>query len=616
MAKQSILRVLSSNLEKLDGGATYLRTYGEIPTGGLFTAQLTNRPSKSWPKAQFLTTSTSAQGRPLNECIKQWVLMCENYNNQYLIIEDNHIDYLVDSKGMIIAEGDEVEPHLQALTIIQTAESPDNTFSSEKMRELFTDFCKTCAGFRNDDTARNYASNLNNVDKEIRKIFPDFTSCYDYTSISTLKPLADRLLKDHQFVLTDQDAKYNLSNALKWYLHFLKAYDIFASNTTSQNPPALLPKDTGIQYIKYIRAIKTKPFLLLAGISGTGKSRIVRELARSCWPIDSEEYKAHKPSNYEMVQVKPNWHDSSELIGYVSRIGGNSKFVIGNFIKFVANAWEHPDTPYFLCLDEMNLAPVEQYFAEYLSVVESRKLQPDRSTILTDALMKKEAEDWYYNLCCELTSDEYLRKQFLNDGITIPQNLIIVGTVNMDETTYSFSRKVLDRAMTIEMNEVNLESGLTHEDCAIGHIDPECFIARNVEGYDVWEYNQDICTKVIDYLQSINNVLDGTPFKIAYRTRNEFLLYAINAISLNGNANNMDSVLASALDEVTGMKILSRIEGDKRKVHFLEKLEDVIKNGLDKIDNSLNHNSSNSESLKKLTNMQQRLSNGYTSFWE
>ena len=126
-------------------------------------------------------------------------------------------------------------------------------------------------------------------------------------------------------------------------------------------------------YRPYITAIKSKPFLLLAGISGTGKSRIVRELARACWEKDSEEYKAQKPKNFQMVQVKPNWHDSSDLLGYVSRVSGKAEFVAGDFLKFIAKAWENIDTPYFLCLDEMNLAPVEQYFAEYLSVIESRK---------------------------------------------------------------------------------------------------------------------------------------------------------------------------------------------------------------------------------------------------
>ena len=137
----------------------------------------------------------------------------------------------------------------------------------------------------------------------------------------------------------------------------------------------------------YITAIKSKPFLLLAGISGTGKSRIVRELARACWEEGSEEYKEHKPRNFEMVQVKPNWHDSSELLGYVSRIGADKDgngvtFVAGDFLKFIARAWEEQDVPYFLCLDEMNLAPVEQYFAEYLSVWRAGK-QRMKALLLT-----------------------------------------------------------------------------------------------------------------------------------------------------------------------------------------------------------------------------------------
>lgn len=173
------------------------------------------------------------------------------------------------------------------------------------------------------------------------------------------------------------------------------------------------------KYRPYITAIKSKPFLLLAGISGTGKSRIVRELARACWEEGSAEYEAQKPKNFEMVQVKPNWHDSSELIGYVSRVSGSPVFVAGDFLKFVAKAWENPDMPHFLCLDEMNLAPVEQYFAEYLSVVESRK-SDENGVITTDPILKKSGEDWYRILTSELTSDENVRNQFLNDGICIP----------------------------------------------------------------------------------------------------------------------------------------------------------------------------------------------------
>lgn len=363
-----------------------------------------------------------------------------------------------------------------------------------------------------------------------------------------------------------------------------------------------------------IRAIRTKPFVLLAGISGTGKSRIVRKLAQACWEPGSDEAKAHKPSNFDMVQVKPNWHDSSELLGYVSRIGDKPQFIAGDFLKFIATAWENPTVPFFLCLDEMNLAPVEQYFAEYLSVVESRKLQSD-GKIVSDPLMKKEDEEWYHTLVASIATTETIRTQFLTEGIGIPQNLIVIGTVNMDETTYSFSRKVLDRAMTIEMNEVNLRGGLHKSDDILPHIEPEQILADAVEGFDVYDQNQESCNKVIDYLDAVNKILDKTPFKVAYRTRNEFLIYIVNSLKLAGKEADVNSTISNALDEVTSMKILSRIEGDKRKVGFLSELKNVIKTRLAEID-GIERSGDNSVSLSKLTTMEERLKSGYTSFWD
>lgn len=377
-------------------------------------------------------------------------------------------------------------------------------------------------------------------------------------------------------------------------------------------------------YRPYITAIKSKPFLLLAGISGTGKSRIVRELARACWDAGSEEYEAQKPRNFEMVQVKPNWHDSSELIGYVSRVSGTPVYIAGDFIKFVAKAWEEPDVPYFLCLDEMNLAPVEQYFAEYLSVVESRKNKD--GNVVTDPLQRKTKDDWYRVLTSELTNDDDLRSQFLNDGICIPPNLIVVGTVNMDETTFSFSRKVLDRAMTIEMNEVDLHGGLTKRHEQIGKLGNAELVGNAVEGVDVYEAHKDVCDTVIEYLEAVNGKLEGTPFKIAYRTRNEFLLYVVNNLPYNKDEedNELDQnyVIARALDEITSMKILSRIEGDETKVpeKFLKELEETIKAKLEEIsgyqyEKKETKEAYGSTSLAKLDEMKKKLASGYTSFW-
>ena len=414
-------------------------------------------------------------------------------------------------------------------------------------------------------------------------------------------------------------------------LHIIKADDgIFDIRISNANVPTYDSKEDGLEeftltslyasspYRPYITAIKSKPFLLLAGISGTGKSRIVRELARACWDEGSEEYDAQKPKNFQMVQVKPNWHDSSDLIGYVSRVSGKAEYVAGDFLRFVAKAWEDKDTPYFLCLDEMNLAPVEQYFAEYLSVVESRKSHED-GTVTTDPILEKVDEEWYFNLTASLTTDENVRKQFNESGISIPQNLIVVGTVNMDETTFSFSRKVLDRAMTIEMNEVDLHGGLTERNEQIGKLGKAELIGNAVEGIDVYADNKEVCEKVLTYLDAVNAVLNGTPFKVAYRTRNEFLLYVVNNLPYNKDENDVELeqgyVIARALDEITSMKVLSRIEGDDTKVSddFIDRLSKTIEDGLKAV--SGEERAIASISLAKLKEMKAKLASGYTSFW-
>ena len=393
--------------------------------------------------------------------------------------------------------------------------------------------------------------------------------------------------------------------------------ELLADSFRPRNPFVDIVHGSNTKFRPYITAIKSKPFLLLAGISGTGKSRIVRELARACWDEGADEYKAQKPKNFQMVQVKPNWHDSSDLIGYVSRVSGKAEFVAGEFLKFIAKAWEDTETPHFLCLDEMNLAPVEQYFAEYLSVIESRKSYD--GTVTTDPIVEKVEEEWYFNLTASLTTKENIRKQFNENGISIPQNLIVVGTVNMDETTFSFSRKVLDRAMTIEMNEVNLHEGLTERHEQIGKLDKEELIGCAVEGVDVYGDNSEVCEIVLTYLEAVNTVLNDTPFKVAYRTRNEFLLYVVNNLPYNesedGAALPQGYVVARALDEITSMKVLSRIEGDDTKVTdtLLDNLRETIAEGLKKVYDG--EPTIKSISIAKLDEMKRRLASGYTSFW-
>lgn len=450
---------------------------------------------------------------------------------------------------------------------------------------------------------------------------------YDITSPNEVENIADTLLNDKDFIKHDNEKNQGWrSGSIIHYVCFIKARSYFMHEKNEEISKSSDQKTTnkvpfGVQYSTYrpyITAIKSKPFLLLAGISGTGKSRIVRELARACWDEGTDEYKAQKPKNFQMVQVKPNWHDSSDLIGYVSRVSGKAEFVAGEFLKFIAKAWENTEIPYFLCLDEMNLAPVEQYFAEYLSVIESRKSH-EEGTVTTDPIVEKADEEWYFNLTASLTSDEDIRKQFNEQGICIPQNLIVVGTVNMDETTFSFSRKVLDRAMTIEMNEVDLHGGLTERNEPIGKLDKAELIGYTVDGVDVYAANKEVCETVLTYLDAVNSVLEGTPFKIAYRTRNEFLLYVVNNLPYKKGENDEELpqgyVVARALDEITSMKVLSRIEGDDTKVSdkLLDSLTETIEEGLREV--SGDENTVKSISLAKLKEMKDKLVSGYTSFW-
>ena len=369
-------------------------------------------------------------------------------------------------------------------------------------------------------------------------------------------------------------------------------------------------------YIPYLTALRTKPFMLLAGISGTGKSRIVREMAKACWKEGDEEYGNNHPRNFCMVQVKPNWHDSSELIGYVSRLNGE-KFVVGPFLHFLAAALKEPDVPYFLCLDEMNLAPVEQYFAEYLSVIESRKLNDD-GTITTDPIIEYENTDAYGSLIDQLFDTPEERKAYKTDvggkRLTIPQNLFVVGTVNMDETTFSFSRKVLDRAMTIEMNEVDLHGGLEKgTGNEIGYI-AGSIIGDAAEGCDIYDDNRDLCDQVLAYLEKVNNILEGTPFKIAYRTRNEFLMYAVNRKVLAP-----DSQLWQTLDEMTSMKILSRIEGDEERTKkVLDGLKTLVE---EQIVSAIPPAEEDKPAIKSISNtkidemLAKLKATGFTSYW-
>lgn len=353
------------------------------------------------------------------------------------------------------------------------------------------------------------------------------------------------------------------------------------------------------KHLSYLTALRTKPFMLLAGISGTGKSRIVRKLAQATvteklqraegyngndWKND--RWTLHSPANFELIQVKPNWHNSMDVIGYLSNIP-SPHYVFTPFIEFIVKAWQHPEVPFFLCLDEMNLAPVEEYFAEFLSAIESRSFEGGE--YMTDPIIKpfnSFGEDvantmvntLFPNFKASDTESEIVKviTHLRTKGLTLPKNLIVIGTVNMDETTFSFSRKVLDRAMSVEMNEVNYNSFLTDttddelkaivkafeekEDTELNAL----LVDRHIEAKEIFEELGEDVQFAIDYLKRINALLEGTPFKLGYRAANEALIY----LQASHEFGQTDRI--AALDNFTLMKILSRIEGDETKLKITD----------------------------------------------
>lgn len=378
-------------------------------------------------------------------------------------------------------------------------------------------------------------------------------------------------------------------------------------------------EDNAANYEDLLTAMRTKPFLLLAGISGTGKSRIVKQMAfESCPDIPALRSDKTAPGNYELIEVKPNWHDSSELLGYESEIGG-PHYVVTPFVRFLVKAMRYPDVPFFVCMDEMNLAPVEQYFAEFLSVLESRKLLSD-GTITSEPLIKadifsKYADQLHRDL--DITDTETYKAvydQLKNDGLRLPSNLIVVGTVNMDETTHQFSRKVIDRAMTIEMNIEDAETPFKNffegGDALHYYDNPQpkdLFLPKVVQASEALsilsvEDASYLKENVPGLLHSLNSALNGTPFKIAYRVQNELILYFFSLREENPDET-AEALLAQAMDAILMMKVLPRIEGD----------EDL----LDKPLKALAQFTENyPQASRKIAEMQERLPQAhFTCFW-
>lgn len=280
----------------------------------------------------------------------------------------------------------------------------------------------------------------------------------------------------------------------------------------------------------FILSLKSKPFVILAGISGTGKSKLVKLFANAIGATSEN-------GQYNIISVKPDWNDSSELFGYKNI---NDEFIAGKLTKIInmASNYENINKPYFICLDEMNLARVEYYLSEYLSIIESREFINGK--IVTDKLF----------------SNDYLPKESEYCNLGIPENIYIIGTVNMDDTTFAFSRKVLDRANTIEFSDVDLDNlDFEKEECEPITIDNKFLKTRFLNIREALSYDEEFVKQTNDKIKAINKILKKGNKNFGYRVRDEIIFYMLE----NKIAELLDEDVA--FDYQIMQKILPTISG-------------------------------------------------------
>ncbi|MEM7369448.1 MAG: AAA family ATPase [Bacteroidota bacterium] len=281
--------------------------------------------------------------------------------------------------------------------------------------------------------------------------------------------------------------------------------------------------------------LRTKPFVILAGISGTGKTQLVRQFAAALGCAE----------RCTLIPVRPDWADNSDLIGYTDLQG---VFRRRAFLSAVVKAHAEPRFMHFVILDEMNLARVEHYFSDVLSILETRERKEDK--IVTQELLSES----------ELSSDHPSNRELLHLGI--PDNLYLIGTVNMDETTYPFSRKVLDRANAIEMNEVHLDWPPEGEKVdPLSDVYNDFLRAPYVHLKDIPHDSRPQLKEAMQLLNEINRVLRQADLQFGYRVRDELAFYLLNRYEIRELISEQE-----ALDFQIMQKILPRIYGSSRRV--------------------------------------------------
>lgn len=369
-------------------------------------------------------------------------------------------------------------------------------------------------------------------------------------------------------------------------------------------------------------SLKSKPFTILAGISGTGKTKLVKLFAEALGATRDN-------GQFVLIPVRPDWNDPADLIGYTDLSG---KFRPGELTKVLREAADPLNfcKPYFICLDEMNLARVEHYFSDLLSIMETQEWELDENgektgRILTNDVVRY-AETNATGDPCEVR-------------LHLPENVFLIGTVNMDETTHPFSKKVLDRANTIEFQHIELTNlaGLDTPDGSrpeAVHVHQSFLRGEYLCLQDAWGEHSELIRQTSEQLEQVNAILQSIHAHVGYRVRDAVCFYLIY--------NQRFDLLPSdvAFDLQLTQKILPRIQGSSRSVQgvLVELMKFAAKDGhkakmkAEELDNdasllyALVHKSKDDDSFeqhmrypisaRKIAFMLRRFDeDGFTSYW-
>jgi 5-methylcytosine-specific restriction enzyme B len=357
-------------------------------------------------------------------------------------------------------------------------------------------------------------------------------------------------------------------------------------------------------------SLKSKPFVILAGVSGTGKTKLIKLFAEALGATSDNK-------QFTLIPVRPDWSDPSDLLGYKDL---SQQFRPGPLATVLSEASlpANRHKPYFICLDEMNLARVEHYFSDMLSVLETQEWLEEQ--IVTDPLIHESA-----------LSNEEDKKRYGNLHIT--DNVYLIGTVNMDETTHPFSKKVLDRANTIEFNYINLDQYPELHDATSGTDTlsapaPNGFLRADylqlVDVYHTESPYRTLIEETTAKLVEINKILESIHSHVGFRIRDAISFYLIY--------NEQLKLLSptEAFDLQLLQKILPRIQGSNdsvrrvllrllevtidKKLSINELIEDASElwKDVDKMIESAKYK----QSARKIIFMLRRLDeDGFTSYW-